>query len=153
MVGWRVISALWLAGLRLGYVISSQDVIRDLRQFQPPWSVNIVAQEAGIVAIREIGYIDQCRKKIMEAKKFLVEELSSTGYRMLPSRTNFFLIKVGDGKTFRSALLRHGILVRDCASFGLPEYIRIATRTLPECRTFISTIKKLKRQGLLSAAT
>ncbi len=140
-----------LAGLRLGYVIASQEIISSLRKVRPPWNVNIVAQKAGVIALRETEYLDRCKKRITEAKNFLIDELSQLGYPVLPSKTHFFLVRVGDGKVFRSALLRHGILVRDCASFGLPEYVRIAPRTMPECRKLISTIKKLKRQGELGA--
>ena len=67
----------------------------------------------------------------------------------MPSRANFFLVRVGDGRIFRQALLKHGMLVRDCASFGLPEYVRIAPRTMPECRRLISTIRLIKREGRL----
>jgi len=141
-----------LNGLRFGYAIASREIISGLRKVRPPWNVNIVAQKAGVIALKETDYLDQCKKKIMEAKKFLIGELSQLGFPSLPSRTNFFLVKVGDGKVFRSALLRHGILVRDCASFGLPEYVRIAPRTMPECQKLITTIKKLKRQGELNAS-
>ncbi len=133
-----------LVGLRLGYAIASQEIISSLRRVRPPWNVNIVAQKAGITALGEMDYLDQCKKKIMEAKKFLVGELSRIGFPSLPSRANFFLVKAGDGKAFRSALLRHGILVRDCASFGLPEYVRIAPRTMPECRKLIAAVRTLK---------
>jgi len=57
----------------------------------------------------------------------------------------------GDGKGFRVALLRHGILVRDCTSFGLPEYVRIAPQTMSQCQKLIATIKALKRNGELDA--
>ena len=63
----------------------------------------------------------------------------------------FFLVRVGDAKAFRAALLRHGILVRDCTSFGLPGYIRIAPRTMPECQKLITTIEALKGEGELDA--
>jgi len=68
---------------------------------------------------------------------------------VIPSKTNFFLVRVGDGKKLRTTLLKHGMLVRDCASFGLPEYVRIAPRTMPECQKFIATIQALKRDGEL----
>jgi len=70
---------------------------------------------------------------------------------VVPSKANFFLVRVGDAKAFRTALLKHGILVRDCSSFGLPDYIRIAARTMPECQKLITTIQALKRDGELDA--
>jgi histidinol-phosphate aminotransferase len=41
--------------------------------------------------------------------------------------------------------MRQGIIVRDCSSFGLPEYVRIAPRTLPECRRLVAAVKELAR--------
>jgi histidinol-phosphate/aromatic aminotransferase/cobyric acid decarboxylase-like protein len=45
-----------------------------------------------------------------------------------PSATHYFLLKAGNGAAWRTALLQRRLLVRDAASFGLPAYIRIATR-------------------------
>jgi histidinol-phosphate aminotransferase len=136
-----------LAGLRLGYAMANEDIINTLRRICPPWNVNVVAQEAGLIALRSDRFLEQCLKKLSKSKKYLIDELRRTGLKSLPSQTNYFLVKVGDGREFRQALLRHGILVRDCASFGLPEYVRIAPRTMPECRQLISAIQLLKREG------
>ena len=56
-------------------------------------------------------------------------------------------MKVGNAHNFRAVLLRHGIMVRDCASFGLSEYVRIAVRAVPECRKLIATLQTLKYSG------
>ncbi len=142
-----------LAGLRLGYAIAHEEIINALRRVCPPWNVNVVAQKAGVAAIRNGGFVKRCQQRLRQSKQFLIDELSRLGLPPLPSRANFFLVRVGDGRAFRSALLRHGILVRDCASFGLPEYIRIAPRTMPECRKLITTIETLKREGQPGANT
>ena len=140
-----------LAGLRLGYAIANEEIIHTLRRVRPPWNVNAVAQKAGVIALRDADYLERCQPKIRQAKQFLIGELHRIGFTLVPSDTNFFLVRVGDARAFRTALLRHGILVRDCSSFGLPEYIRIAPRTMPECQKFIATIEKLKRDGELDA--
>jgi len=133
-----------LAGLRLGYAIANQEIISSLRRVRPPWNVNIVAQKAGVIALKNDDYLKQCKRKIRQAKQFLMDEFCRIGFTLVPSSTHFFLVKVGDGKGFRAALLKHGILVRDCSSFGLPEYVRIAPRTMPECQKLITTIQTIK---------
>jgi len=138
-----------LAGLRLGYAVAHREVIDILRRVCPPWHVNAVAQQAGAVALRDGGYLEQCKEKIGEAKQFLISGLRQIGFTPVPSRANFFLVRVGDGRRFRASLLSYGILVRDCASFGLPEYVRIAPRTMPECQKLIAAIRALKRDGEL----
>ena len=76
----------------------------------------------------------------MEAKQFLIKGLTRLGFKVLPSDANYFLVKVGNAREFRNSLLKHDILVRDCSSFGLPEYVRIAPRTMPECEKLVAAI-------------
>jgi len=133
-----------MAGLRLGYGVASEEVIATLRRICPPWNVNALAQRAGVIAINEEEYCQRCQVDIREARGYLVAELSNLGLPPLPSEANFFLVKVGDASWFRCELLKRKILVRDCTSFGLPQYVRIAPRTLPECQRLIAAVKEVR---------
>ena len=139
-----------LAGLRLGYAIAADSIISILKRVRPPWNVNAMAQKAGIVALNSYKYLEDCNDKIRKSKYFLIKELARVGLSPLSSQTNFFLVKVGNATAFRQALLKKGILVRDCTSFGLPQYIRLAPRALPECQKLIEAIKDV---GVLSHAS
>jgi len=138
-----------LAGLRLGYAVASRDITDSLRRVLPPWNVNTIAQKAGVIALGNEEYLRQSQPKILEAKQFLIDELSRLGFHPLSSDANFFLVKVGNSPLFRTALLKHGLLVRDCTSLGLPEYIRIGVRTMPECQRLVTTIQTMKNKGEL----
>ena len=119
-----------LTGLRLGYMLAPPDVVERVRAWQHSWSVNAPAQAAGIAALSDTRHVGNGRVAVQAAKSYLVNELGALGLRCMPSAANFVLVKVGDARTLRHALLeRHGIIVRDCASFGLPEYIRVGIRT------------------------
>jgi histidinol-phosphate aminotransferase len=109
---------------------------------QPSWSVNAAAQVAGVAALLDKGYLPKARKLIMESKDYLFRELELLGLRVCPAAANFLLVKVGDAKRLRYELLKNGICVRDCSSFGLPEFIRVGVRTLPECMHLISVLKR-----------
>ncbi|MDP2729029.1 MAG: histidinol-phosphate transaminase [Dehalococcoidales bacterium] len=135
-----------LAGLRLGYAVADKEIIRTLRRVCPPWNVNTVAQKAGIAALNDTDYLEQCNREIKKAKHFLVDELKRLGFSLLPSETNFFLVKVTSAKDFRTTLLKQGILVRDCTSFGLPDYVRIAARTIPDCVKLVDAIREMRCQ-------
>ncbi len=131
-----------LAGLRLGYAIAAEPVISVLKRVRPPWNVSAAAQAAGVFVLKDGAYLDDCRAKTRQARDFLVEGLRRLGFAPLPSNTNFFLVKVGDAAGFRRALLCKGIQVRNCASFGLSEYIRLAPRPVPDCRRLLAAIKE-----------
>ena len=124
-----------LAGLRLGYAVAPPEVVEDPNRVRPPWSVNAAAQAAGLAALGDVGHLEAARRVVRESRAYLVGELSELGLEVVPPTANFLLVRVGDGAAFRSALLERGVCVRDCASFGLPAYVRIGVRTLPDCRT------------------
>jgi histidinol-phosphate aminotransferase len=138
-----------MAGLRLGYGVAGEEIIATLGRICPPWNVNALAQKAGIIAIREEEYLKRCQIELREAKKYLVAELSRFGLPPLPSEANFFLVEVGDASGFRHELLKRKMLVRDCTSFGLPHYVRIAPRTLPECQSLVDAVRELVARGLV----
>lgn len=129
-----------IPGLRLGYAIARKDIIKNLRLVCPPWNVNIVAQKAGVAVLRNGEYLEQSLKQIRETKRFLTDGISRLGFKVLPSDAHYFLVKVGSARRFHSSLLKRGMLVRDCTSLGLPEYVRISPRTMPECRKLIDAI-------------
>ncbi len=134
-----------LAGLRLGYAVARTDIIDLLRKVCPPWNVNTIAQNAGAVALEDKAHLERCKQDIREAKAFLSQSLHEMGLRPLPSSTHFFLINVGNAVRFRSRLLQYGIMVRDCTSFGLPEYVRISPRSIPECERLVQAISEITR--------
>lgn len=138
-----------LGGLRLGYAVGPDPLMEALRKVLPPWNVNAVAQEAGVLALEDPDYPARCLPAIIEARDYLISELTKLGLRPRPSRTDFFLVEVGDGAATRRALLREGCLVRDCASFGLARYIRISALTLPDCRRLIEAMGRLLAQGVV----
>jgi L-threonine-O-3-phosphate decarboxylase len=132
-----------LPGLRLGYALAAPPIARALEAVRPPWSVNAVAQAAGLAALADGGHVARARDEVRRARAYLTSELTRLGRPVLPSSANFLLVEVGDGAAVRAALLDHGVVVRDCASFGLPAHIRIGLRTLPECRRLVEAFERL----------
>ena len=133
-----------LAGLRLGYALGSDNVILALRTVQPAWSVNALAQAAGLAALRDEMYLRECLTRWTEAKDELVEQLREAGFAPVGSSVPFFLLPVGDAAHYRSLLLRHGMLVRDCTSFGLPGYVRISSRGKEENARLVEALVKTR---------
>ncbi|MCS6827715.1 MAG: cobyric acid synthase [Caldilinea sp.] len=155
-----------LAGLRLGYALAAPTVIEAMRRVQPPWSVNTPAQVAGMAALADRTHLHRTLTALHQAKEELVAGLQRIRLQPLPSETHFMVVRVGDGAAMRRRLLAHGLLVRDCTSFGLPAYIRIAARKpednlrlLNALQQFCSetdrmeTLSALDRSAPLSAPT
>jgi histidinol-phosphate aminotransferase len=134
-----------LAGLRLGYVMAAPDTIRALSVVRPPWNVGTPAQAAGIAALSApaLDYLENSRRSMAHTADWLRRELAQLGLEAPPGWANYLLVKVGDAARLRRKLLVRGLQVRDCASFGLPEYIRVAVRLPEECRRLVSEIGRL----------
>ncbi len=134
--------------LRLGYALASEEVVSRLREYQPDWSVNSLAQKAGVSALEDIGYLPRAREAVFSAKDHLAKELGELGLDVPPSEANFILVKVGDAAKWRSLLLTKGIVVRDCASFGLPEYIRVGIRPMADCQRLAEAMAEVAQTSL-----
>ncbi len=122
-----------LTALRLGYAVASPPVIARLAALQPDWSVNGPAQAAGAAALADGGYLERARAAVAASRECVVERLAAVGIRCYPTAANFVLAQVGDAAGLRDGLARRGLFVRDCASFGLPDCIRIGLRPVADC--------------------
>ncbi len=144
-----------LPGLRLGYLLAAPEVARAVDAVRPPWSVNTGALRAGLATLEPEAdaHVDRARTVVTAARELLTDGMIRLGYRVRPSAANFVLVDVGDGTAFRRALLPHGIIVRDCTSFGLPGYIRIACRLPGECDKLLDVVRQLKSTGSLPRAS
>ncbi len=134
-----------LAGLRLGYAVGHRNVIEAIRAVRPAWNVNGLAQAAGVAALDQNKWLREAVNQLHTNKRELTAGLKSHGYEPLPSAVHYFLMHVGDGAAFRAKLLKHKIMVRDCASFGLPEYVRIAARTPEDNNRLLEAVAALPR--------
>ncbi len=132
-----------LAGVRLGYLVAEPQVVSAVQRLQPSWSVNAVAQAAGLAALYDDAHVSTARDVISEAKTYIYGELNTLGIPFMESSANFVLARVGNASHVRSSLLQQGIAVRDCTSFGLPEHIRIAIRRPEECVTLLSALREV----------
>jgi histidinol-phosphate aminotransferase len=132
-----------LAGLRLGYAVGQADVIEALTKVRPPWNVNAVAQEAGLAALMDNEYLSQTMIRLHAAKDEFLSGLRRLELQPIPSETHYCILKVGNAADFRRKLLAYKIQVRDCASFGLPDYVRVATRKPEENVKLLSALEEV----------
>ena len=111
-------------------------------RFQYSWSVNAAAQAAGLVALDQPRHVERGRRMVRASKQVLTSTLGRMGLECAPSATNFLLIRVGKAARLRRELLtRYRICVRDCASLGLPEHIRVGMRNIEHSRRLVVALK------------
>ncbi len=124
-----------LAGLRLGYAMAPPFIISNLRKYQPPWSVNTLAQYAGIYCLKQDDFRKKTLKFMDNERQRLAEKINKLdGFSVFPGHANFLLIKIAGelppAAHLKEFLLNRGLLIRDCSSFpGLgSHFFRICVR-------------------------
>lgn len=136
-----------LAGLRLGYGIGNPKLVSILNKIKIPWSVNGLAQEAGLVALDDKTFLAKTQRLVKNESVFLKNSISKMdGFSCFDTKTNFILIKTKQpSKLVQKKLLHKNVLVRDCSNFkGLDtHYIRIAIKTHKENQILLKALKTL----------
>lgn len=102
-----------LAGLRIGYGISTTEVIDFLNRVRPPFNANSLAQKAALAALGDDEHVAKSRA-VNEAGMAQMEQgLRALGMASIPSEANFLYFHAKqDGRRVFDALLRKGIIVR-----------------------------------------
>ncbi len=136
-----------MAGARLGFAMGSEELIRDLKTIQystNPYNVNRMTAAAGVAALREQAYYDDCCRKIRENRAWTKESLEELGFSVLPSRTNFLFARsegIG-GEALYLALKERGILIRHFTADRIKDYNRITIGTREQMETFIAGVRE-----------
>ena len=135
-----------LSGARIGYVISNEKIIEALKNFQPSWSVNAVAQELALRFLSDKNFYESSRNFYKINTPKFMKKLKDSGFEVLDSSVNFFLIKIKNDIEIIKFLLKSGIVVRHTRNFlGLDgKYIRAATREPEENNFFIEKLIQAK---------
>jgi histidinol-phosphate aminotransferase/5,6-dimethylbenzimidazole synthase len=132
-----------MAGLRLGYAVLSQSHHRLLCSQRVPWSVSSIAQAAGVAALQDTEYYQRAIDETLATKTQLIADLASIGLEPVASFTNYFLVEFKEAQRVRELLLNEGLIVRDCTSFGLPNYLRIAALDTHNNRRLVQSIARI----------
>jgi histidinol-phosphate/aromatic aminotransferase/cobyric acid decarboxylase-like protein len=135
-----------LAGIRVAFAVAAPDIINALERSRVPWAASSIAQAAAVAAMSDdaMAYVAETTRALRAEKSRVVAMCNAMSLSVSSSSTHFITIRCDDGRAARERLLhRHSILVRDCASFGLPEWIRVAARTTTETDALIASLESL----------
>jgi histidinol-phosphate aminotransferase len=102
-----------LAGLRIGYGISTAEIIDFLNRVRPPFNANSLAQRAALAALGDDEHVAKSRAVNTAGMEQMEQGLRALGVIPIPSETNFLYFDAKrDGRLVFEALLRAGIIVR-----------------------------------------
>ncbi|MDO9543034.1 MAG: cobyric acid synthase [Kiritimatiellia bacterium] len=146
-----------IPGLRLGALLGPADKIVQIGKTLPFWSVNHLAQAAGIAFLADKDYMARTRRLVQELREELRRRLSSfPEFFVYPGTANYLLVRIDhnqpDALTLQEKLLRKGIVIRVCDNFvGLDKrFFRVAVRTEKENERLCDAIAEIFGMQLAS---
>lgn len=137
-----------IAGLRLGYALADAETLSDFAPMGQPWSVNTLAQAAGVFCLGRHEYAAQTRQAVERWRGEQAAALGELGLNPLPSAANYLLCRLpASGPTaaqVAAATAQQGVLVRDASSFvGCNErHLRIAVTTSQEQERLLAALHR-----------
>lgn len=130
-----------LAGMRIGYAVTTPEVARALEAVRSPFNTSLVAQMAARAALEDQDHVVRSREANAVEKRFLEEELGRRPVRLTPSVANFLLIHLPlPGEEAYRRLLRQGVIVRPMETYGYDRSIRVSVGTRPENQRFLEAL-------------
>ncbi len=137
-----------LAGLRIGYGISTSEIIDYLNRIRPPFNTNSLAQVSAEAALDDSNHLKRSIEMVIKGKKLLCKNFDQMGLSYIPSAVNFILVNVREnGKNIFNKLLHEGVIVRSMEEYGFNSYIRVTVGLEKENRKFLKAFKKVMKQS------
>ena len=140
-----------LAGLRLGYGVMPVALADVLRAIKLPFSVNILAEEAGIAVLGDTVFLAKTLETVLTGRAFLARELTALNCVVYPSQANFLMFtppaSAPVAKDIFQRLLEKGVIIRPLASYGMPGNLRVSIGTPRENAFFIDRLREILTHG------
>lgn len=136
------------AGMRLGYVVSSPEIVNYITTVKNSlnhFPLDSVAQCAGSASCKNVSYYVECAKKVVQEREDFQNFLKDSGWFFVPSKTNFVLAKHPSisGKKVYEEIKKQGVLVRHFDTKGIEDFVRITIGTKEQMKVLKDIIKGL----------
>lgn len=147
LVSRSLCKAYGLAGLRIGYAVSSTAVADILNRVRQPFNVNSLALAGACAALDDTAYLDAGRRVNREGLAQLQAGLDALGLECIPTRANFVTVDVCvPAKPVYEALLRRGVIVRPLDGYGMPRHLRVSVGLEHENSLFLDFLIEALRE-------
>jgi len=139
-----------LAGIRLGYGCGDAELFQYFGRVRNSFSVSVLAQAAGLAAIRDEGHIRRTVENNAAGAEWLFPQFSELGLRAVPTSANFIYFEVEeDASAFARRMQAEGVIVRPLSAWGIPNGIRATIGTPEQNQVFVRALKRIVRQTVL----
>jgi histidinol-phosphate aminotransferase len=131
---------------RVGYFVGHPELIAALHKIRDSYNVNGLGQIAAEATLDDLKYYRGNFKKIIATREWLARELTKSGFRVLPSQTNFILTRppLFPAKLWLQKLRAKKILVRWFSAPEVRDYLRITIGTPAEAAALIKAVRAIK---------
>ncbi len=133
-----------MAGARLGYVLTSPEIVGDLQRVRLPYHMSSLTQAAGIIALRHAGEAMAILEAIRGQRDRILAELGAIdGVRAFPSDANFVLfLTPRPAAEVWQGLLDRGVLIRDLSAV-VPDALRVTAGAEHEVDRFLTSLREV----------
>jgi histidinol-phosphate aminotransferase len=136
-----------LAGVRLGYACGNPELLRYFARVRNSFSVSVVAEAAGLAAIRDVNHIRKTVENNAVGAAWLMQRFNELGIQAVPTSANFIYFTVDeDANAFTRRMQAEGVIVRSLVPWGAPNAVRVSIGTPEQNETFARALKKVVRQ-------
>ena len=138
-----------LAGMRFGFGIANEKLIKGLMKVKDSYNVDTVAIAAATAAIQDQPYFKNNVQKVKIERKFLTDELTKLGFEVPASQTNFVFAKPPKGRAIDiyNKLREQNIYVRYWAYSDIKDKLRISVGTTQQTQMLINALKGIFAEG------
>ena len=137
--------AMSLAGLRVGYLLASPALVREIDKARLPYNLNFFSQAAALAALDQRRELESVVRTLVAMREEMLQALAAMpGVRPYPSRANFILFELldRDPKAVFDALFNRGVLVRDVTSYPrLERCLRVSIGSPDENAAFLGGLQ------------
>ena len=134
-----------LGGMRVGYGISNEKIIKELYKLRPPFNITTLSLEAASVALEDTEFVDKCIVRNFDEMKRYEEFANAQKIDIIESYTNFVTLCLNNSQNstqLSDALLKRGMIVRDLSGYGL-NAIRVTVGTKEQNKRFFELASEL----------
>jgi histidinol-phosphate aminotransferase len=134
-----------LAGIRIGYGIATEKIVKKLEKFRLLRSINSLAEKAAEAALNDIDYLNLSADHNNHERNYLRKELTNLGFTVIPSQANFLYLPFNSNDHKNKVvkiLADNGLLVCDLAIFGHDKSLRISIGKSDSNQRIIDCISK-----------